>query len=76
LNERSWKMVVAAVETVLGCWRQADQSIRETRADPQHFTYSKVMCWVAADRGARLAALRGDTARAERWWNAAMEIHR
>ena len=50
--------------------------IWETRADPQHFTYSKVMCWVAADRGARLAALRGDTARAERWWNAAMEIHR
>jgi hypothetical protein len=31
---------------------------------------------VAADRGARLAARRGDTARAERWWNAAMEIHR
>ena len=33
------------------------------------------MCWVAADRGARLAALRGERDRADQWWNAAQEIH-
>jgi GH15 family glucan-1,4-alpha-glucosidase len=33
------------------------------------------MCWVAADRGARLAALRGESDRADRWWTAALEIH-
>jgi GH15 family glucan-1,4-alpha-glucosidase len=33
------------------------------------------MCWVAADRGARLAALRGETERANQWWDAALEIH-
>jgi GH15 family glucan-1,4-alpha-glucosidase len=33
------------------------------------------MCWVAADRGARLAALRGERDRADQWWAAAQEIH-
>ncbi len=37
-----------------------DQGIWEVRGEPQHFTSSKVMCWVACDRGARLAALRED----------------
>jgi GH15 family glucan-1,4-alpha-glucosidase len=40
-----------------------------------HFTSSKVMCWVACDRGARLARLRGDTELAARWQDAADEIH-
>jgi GH15 family glucan-1,4-alpha-glucosidase len=75
LSERSWKIVVQTVETALRCWRQPDHSIWETRGEAQHFTFSKVMCWVAADRGARLAALRGESERAERWWNAALEIH-
>jgi alpha,alpha-trehalase len=75
LSERSWAMVVSAVETVVGCWSQPDQSIWETRGGPQHFTYSKVMCWVAADRGARLAELRGETGRAQRWQAVAAEIH-
>jgi alpha,alpha-trehalase len=75
LNERSWRIVVQSVETALRCWRQPDHSIWETRGEPRHFTYSKVMCWVAADRGARLAALRGDREQADRWWAAALEIH-
>lgn len=75
LGERSWRIVVHAVESVLRRWREPDQSIWETRGAPQHFTFSKVMCWVAADRGARLAALRGESERTERWWNAALEIH-
>lgn len=75
LSERSWKMVVRTVEEVLRCWREPDQSIWETRADPKHFTYSKVMCWVATDRGARLAALRGEADLSERWRKASMEIH-
>jgi GH15 family glucan-1,4-alpha-glucosidase len=45
------------------------------RGEPRHFTSSKVLCWVAADRGSRLAALRGDQARATRWSAAADEIH-
>jgi GH15 family glucan-1,4-alpha-glucosidase len=45
------------------------------RGEPQHFTSSKLMCWVAADRGARLARLREDEATARRWQAAAEEIH-
>jgi GH15 family glucan-1,4-alpha-glucosidase len=45
------------------------------RGEPKHFTASKVLCWVALDRGRELAAGRGDTERAERWAKVADEIH-
>ena len=41
-------------------WREPDRGIWEVRGEPKHFTSSKVMCWVACDRGARLARLRED----------------
>jgi GH15 family glucan-1,4-alpha-glucosidase len=75
LSERTWRIVVQLVEKTLQSWQQPDQSIWETRGEPRHYTFSKVMCWVAADRGARLAALRGETERADRWWTAALDIH-
>ncbi len=75
LSERAWRIVVQAVEAAVDRWREPDHSIWETRGEAHHFTFSKVMCWVAADRGARLAALRGEQERAERWWSTALEIH-
>jgi hypothetical protein len=45
------------------------------RGQPRHFTSSKVMCWVAADRGARLARIRAEWEVAARWQTAAEEIH-
>ncbi len=75
LSERSWRIVVQAVETAVGCWREPDRGIWEVRGEPRHFTFSKVMCWVAVDRGARLAALRGEKRLAERWWSEARVIH-
>ncbi len=50
-----------------GVWREPDAGIWEMRAEPQHYTYSKLMVWVALDRALRLAdehGLEGDT---ERW---------
>jgi GH15 family glucan-1,4-alpha-glucosidase len=44
------------------------------RGEPKHFTSSKIMCWVAADRGARLARLRQDGENVERWQAGADEI--
>jgi GH15 family glucan-1,4-alpha-glucosidase len=75
LSERSWRIVVQAVEAALESWKHEDHGIWEMRDEPQHFTFSKVMCWVAADRGARLAALRGEKERADEWWRAAQDIH-
>ncbi len=75
LPERLWPILKRQVETALANWREPDRGIWEVRGDPKHFTSSKMMCWVAADRGARLAALREDRAMAERWSAAAAEIH-
>ncbi|HEY1641648.1 MAG TPA: glycoside hydrolase family 15 protein [Streptosporangiaceae bacterium] len=70
----AWKMVTKLVESALAVWHEPDRGIWEVRGEPRHFTASKVMCWVAADRGARLAAGRGDRALAKRWRAAADEI--
>jgi alpha,alpha-trehalase len=74
LPERIWPILVTQVETALEHWREPDQSIWEMRGEPRHFTSSKLMCWVAADRGARLAEIRGDLAYAAAWQAAADEI--
>jgi alpha,alpha-trehalase len=75
LDQRRWPLLVHQVEAALEHWREPDQGIWEVRGPPQHFTSSKVLCWVAVDRGAKLAELRGDTEVAARWREAAEEIH-
>jgi alpha,alpha-trehalase len=75
LDDRLWTVVARQVEAALEHWRRPDRGIWEVRGDPKHFTASKLFCWVAADRGARLARLRGDATAAERWAAAAEEIH-
>jgi GH15 family glucan-1,4-alpha-glucosidase len=75
LDERIWPILVRQVEAALAHWREPDRGIWEVRGEPKHFTSSKIMCWVAADRGARLARLRQDDERAAAWEAAAAEIH-
>jgi GH15 family glucan-1,4-alpha-glucosidase len=74
LRETYWPMLVKQVEKALTHWREPDRGIWEVRGEPKHFTSSKIMCWVAADRGARLARLREDAEKTERWQAAADEI--
>jgi GH15 family glucan-1,4-alpha-glucosidase len=74
LPERIWPILVRQVEAALASWREPDSGIWEVRGEPKHFTSSKLMCWVAADRGARLAEIRGDLEYAARWQSAADEI--
>jgi alpha,alpha-trehalase len=75
LDERRWPMLKRQVEEAIKHWRDPDQGLWEVRGPARHFTASKVLCWVAADRGARLALLRGDQERAAHWRRAADEIH-
>jgi GH15 family glucan-1,4-alpha-glucosidase len=75
LPDRLWPIIKRQVERALERWREPDRGIWEVRGDPQHFTSSKLMCWVAADRGARLARIRNDERMATRWTEAAAEIH-
>jgi alpha,alpha-trehalase len=74
LPERIWPILVNQVEAALENWRDPDRGIWEVRGEPKHFTSSKLMCWVAADRGARLAEIRADIEYASRWQSAADEI--
>jgi alpha,alpha-trehalase len=75
LPERIWPILKKQVESALENWREPDQGIWEVRGEPKHFTSSKLMCWVALDRGARLAEIRGDLELAAQWQNVADEIH-
>jgi alpha,alpha-trehalase len=74
-DERRWPMLARQVDAAITHWRDPDQGLWEVRGPARHFTSSKIMCWVAADRGARLARLRGDADQADRWQRAADEIH-
>jgi GH15 family glucan-1,4-alpha-glucosidase len=74
LDERVWPIVERQVECALKVWREPDRGIWEIRGEPKHFTLSKVMCWLAAERGARLALLRAEDETAKRWQLAADEI--
>ena len=74
LPERIWPILKKQVETALENWRDPDRGIWEVRGEPKHFTSSKLMCWVAADRGARLAEIREELEFAARWQSAADEI--
>jgi GH15 family glucan-1,4-alpha-glucosidase len=75
LDDRMWPLIVQQVDAAVAEWREPDRGIWEVRGAPKHFTSSKVFCWVAADRGSRLARLRGDRAAATRWRAAADEMH-
>jgi GH15 family glucan-1,4-alpha-glucosidase len=71
----AWEMLGKLVENALKIWREPDRGIWEVRGEPRHFTASKVMCWVAADRGSQLARARGAEEQADKWEAAADEIH-
>jgi GH15 family glucan-1,4-alpha-glucosidase len=75
MPERVWPILKRQVEAAIENWRKPDRGIWEVRGEPRHFTSSKIFCWVACDRGARLAAMREDWERVERWRAAADEIH-
>ena len=64
--ERVWPIVVAQVEKAIQHWNEPDRGIWEVRGEPKHFTSSKLFCWVALDRGARLAHRRGEEALEQR----------
>jgi GH15 family glucan-1,4-alpha-glucosidase len=71
---RLWPIVQAQAECAIRIWREPDQGIWEARGKPQHYTSSKLMCWVALDRAAKLAHVRGDPALNASWRVSADEI--
>ena len=74
LDSRIWPILGNQVGAALRHWRDPDAGIWEVRGQLQHFTSSKIMCWVAVDRGAKLASMIGQSAEAALWREAAEEI--
>jgi len=74
IPERLWPVLIDQVSCAERVWREPDQGIWEARGEPRHYVSSKLMCWVAMDRGARLAERRGEPEHAQRWQALADEI--
>jgi hypothetical protein len=74
IPDQLWTVLKEQVEEAIEHWREPDRGIWEVRGEPQHFTSSKVMCWVALDRGAKLAELQGAKSYAQQWRKIADEI--
>jgi alpha,alpha-trehalase len=74
LPRRLWPIVQAQAACATSVWRNPDQGIWEARGKPQHYVSSKLMCWVALDRAAKLAAIRGAPELESEWQKTADEI--
>jgi GH15 family glucan-1,4-alpha-glucosidase len=74
LPRRLWPMVQTQAECATKVWHEPDQGIWEARGAPQHYVSSKLMCWVALDRAAQLAGIRGDPESQQKWGATADEI--
>jgi GH15 family glucan-1,4-alpha-glucosidase len=74
-DEQDWAFQVAMLEHLEGVWRQPDESIWEVRDGRRQFTYSKVMAWVAFDRGVKAITTFGLHGPLERWSAVRDAIH-
>ena len=75
LSNQTWgllRLLLASLETR---WREPDEGIWEVRGPRRHFTHSKVMCWVAFDRGIAIAETMGFEGPIDRWRAIRDEIH-
>ena len=72
----SWALQTVLMEFLEGAWREPDEGIWEVRGGRQHFTHSKVMAWVAADRAVLAVEHFGLDGPADRWRRLRDEIHR
>ena len=74
-NERAWDIQCVLLDHLEKIWRNPDQGIWEARSPPKHYTYSKVMCWVAFDRSIKSASEHGMKGPVERWKSIRSAIH-
>jgi GH15 family glucan-1,4-alpha-glucosidase len=67
LPHQLWEALCRQVEAASAVWDKPDQGIWEARGEPKHYVSSKLMCWVALNRGCRLADRVADQGRLDRW---------
>jgi alpha,alpha-trehalase len=74
IPQRLWSVIQDQASCAATAWTMPDQGIWEARGEPKHYVSSKLMCWVALDRAARLAEVEGERDLAEQWQQAADQI--
>jgi GH15 family glucan-1,4-alpha-glucosidase len=75
IGNNDWNLLETFVDAACELWQEPDSGIWEIRGGPFHFVHSKVMCWVAVDKGIRLAQSLGRNEKVSHWRKAAKEIH-
>ncbi|MGF1430688.1 glycoside hydrolase family 15 protein [Kitasatospora sp. LaBMicrA B282] len=76
MERQVWGLLKALLGYLSEHWREPDEGLWEVRGERRHFTHSKVMCWVAADRAVRLAEATGLPAPVEQWRALRAAVHR
>jgi len=66
-GEELWTITKGIVWIVEKHWKEADKGIWEFRTEDRHFTFSKVLCWVAIDRAIKVAEILGKTHKIDKW---------
>ena len=74
ITRRIWGLLQSFVNAACELWQQPDSGIWEVRGGPYHFVHSKLMCWVAVDRGSRIAEKLGYRKNLGRWRKTAQDI--
>ncbi|NNF18773.1 MAG: glycoside hydrolase family 15 protein, partial [Flavobacteriaceae bacterium] len=66
-GEELWTITKGIVWIVGKHWQEPDKGIWEFRTEDRHFTFSKMLCWVAVDRAIKVAKIFGKTHKIEKW---------
>ena len=74
ISRRTWQSLESFVDAACENWQRADSGIWEVRGGPYHFVHSKLMCWVAVDRGIKIAEELGYRGKIAGWRKAAGDI--
>ncbi|WP_010521987.1 glycoside hydrolase family 15 protein [Aquimarina agarivorans] len=74
-SEELWTLSKSIINIVKKNWQKSDKGIWEFRTEERHFTFSKLLCWVAVDRAIKIAKLIGKEADHDKWINLRNEIH-
>ncbi|MDY0781438.1 glycoside hydrolase family 15 protein [Tenacibaculum sp. IB213877] len=65
--EELWTITKGIVWIVSKHWQEPDKGIWEFRTEDRHFTFSKVLCWVAIDKAIKVAEIMGKKYKADKW---------
>lgn len=74
-HEELWSIVKSIVWVVENNWKQADKGIWEFRKEDRHFTFSKLLCWVAVDRAIKISEIIQSGKSAKKWHSLRTEIY-